>query len=134
MGRGQAFVDVLDGMLDGYESHAAAAPRLDMRVATPSLFILRETRPVVAATRRPRRILSMKQQDALDTLLDLGARLDRDFTDDELRRTFRALAMRYHPDRHINADEQERTRLAVLFTRAHAAYEILKAAPPKTLH
>ena len=30
----------------------------------------------------------MKQQDALDTLLDLGARIDRDFTDDELRNNY----------------------------------------------
>ena len=134
MERGQAFVDVLDGMLDGHDSHAAAAPRRDLPVATPSLFILRETRPVVASTPRPRRTLSMKQQDALDTLLALGARIDRDFTDAELRNVFRALAMRYHPDRHVNVDEQERTRLAVLFTRAHAAYELLKVSTPKTLH
>ena len=133
MERGQAFVEVLDAMLDGDNSAAAAVPRA-VRIATPSLFILRETRPIIASTPRPRRMLSMKQQDALDTLLELGARIDRDFTDQELRGVFRALAMRYHPDRHVNADEQERTRLAVLFTRAHAAYELLKTSAPQTFH
>ena len=142
MGRGQAFVEVLDEVLDGYESHAAAAPRPDLRVATSSHYWLpqelQRVQASFASTRpdpaRPIRTLSMKQQDALDTLLGLGAQLERDFTDGELRRVFRTLALRYHPDRHINADEAERARLAALFARAYDAYEMLKTATPRTLH
>jgi hypothetical protein len=147
MGRGQAFVDLLDGMLDGYESHAAAAPRRPLPIATRSHYwipqALQRGHASAAPARlaeapaqaRPRRTLSMKQQDALDTLLGLGARLDQDFTDGELRRAFRNLALRYHPDRHVDAGEAERARLAALFARARAAYELLlMAAAPPTLH
>jgi hypothetical protein len=142
MGRGQAFVDVLDAMLDGYESHAAAAPRRPAAVATLSHYWipqgLQRAQAPAAAPRpgraRPHRTLSMKHQDALDTLLGLGARLDQDYTDGELRRAFRTLALRYHPDRHVDAGDAERAHLAALFARAHAAYELLKTATPRTLH
>ena len=68
----------------------------------------------------------MKQQEALDALIGLGARLDAEFTQDELRAAFRMLALRYHPDRHVSSSDAERERLAMLFTRAHDAYERLK--------
>jgi DnaJ domain len=80
------------------------------------------------------RTLSMKQQEALDALIRLGARIDRNFTDDELRSVFRTLALRYHPDRHVNSDDAERQRLSMLFARAVTAYELLKTATPRLVH
>ena len=85
-------------------------------------------------TPRVPRTLSMKQQEALDALIRLGARIDRDFTDDELRSVFRSLALRYHPDRHVNSDDTERQRLSTLFARAVTAYELLKTATPRIVH
>jgi hypothetical protein len=155
MGGGKAFVDVLDEVLDGYES-IASAPRPDARcrVATPS-YIPPAHAPWLSAPsghpgpaasapraeaapppppRGPRRTLSMKQQEALDALVALGAEIDPDFTVDELRSVFRTLALRYHPDRHVGSSEREQARLAALFARAHEAYERLKTVPPATMH
>lgn len=151
MGRGKAFVDVLDEKLDGYESDAPPArPAPPQRVATCSyvpfaavMSTVAPAAPVVAsgfgrtthaAPPRPRRTLSMKQLEALDTLIGLGARLDGDFTDDELRRVFRALALHYHPDRHVSSSDAERARMAALFARAYDAYQVLKSVMPKTMH
>jgi hypothetical protein len=149
MGCGKAFVEVLDELLDGYESDAPAPrPHPHLRVATCSHVWrqqglapaasawtpAREAQTRETSEPRRRRTLSMKQQHALDALLALGARIGADFTDAELRSVFRELALRYHPDRHTSRDEAERRRLALLFARAHEAYELLKTAAPKTLH
>jgi hypothetical protein len=149
MGCGKAFVEMLDELLDGYESDAPAPrPHPQMRVATyshvwfpqglapaaPAWTPAREPRNLETPQPRRRRTLSMKQQHALDALLALGARIGSDFTDAELRSVFRELALRYHPDRHTSRSDAERDRLARLFARAHEAYELLKTATPKTLH
>jgi hypothetical protein len=83
---------------------------------------------------RSHRTLSMTQQDALDALIRLGARLEADFTQAELRAAFRMLALRYHPDRHVTCDDAERAHLAALFATAHDAYERLKEVAEVTLH
>ena len=65
---------------------------------------------------------------ALDYMVGLGARIESDFTDAELRSAFRALAREYHPDRHPGSSQQQRERLAALFRRLRQAYEHLQGA------
>lgn len=159
---GMAFGEVLDEVLDGHERHSRGPGPHDrfrtdgsenhLRIATPSYIPLRHSfGEFVAAWRahagleilrrragsthpRPRRKLSMKQKDALDALRTLGARLDADFTLEELRTAFRMLALRYHPDRHITSSDAEQALLAVLFAQARDAYEELTVMAPATFH
>ncbi|MEQ1760446.1 MAG: DnaJ domain-containing protein [Vicinamibacterales bacterium] len=74
---------------------------------------------------RPSRTLKPAEETALQTLVRLGGGLDRSFTMSELRTTFRALAQRYHPDRHPNASDTERMRLGATFAELTAAYGVL---------
>jgi DnaJ-class molecular chaperone len=55
----------------------------------------------------------------------LGACLDPDFSDDDLRGAYRQLARRYHPDRHPGSSEREKATFGALFARAHASYQLL---------
>jgi hypothetical protein len=77
------------------------------------------TRP--AAT--PHRRLTPQEQHAFDALNRLGAGLPADFTAAQLRSAFRALARRYHPDKHPLALSGQKARLAEVFTAivAHQA-------------
>jgi hypothetical protein len=72
--------------------------------------------------------LTPEQHVALGDLQTLGASLGVDFTRDELRSAFRALARRYHPDRHPDAVEATKAELSVLFRRLRAAYTVLSRA------
>ncbi len=76
------------------------------------------------APRIPRR-LKPAEQTALQTLVNLGASLDGAFTARELRTAFRALAQRYHPDRHPGANDAERMRLGATFAELTSAYGVL---------
>ena len=71
------------------------------------------------------RRLTLREREALEVLVTLGAGLADDFTNEELRTAFRALARRYHPDRHPNASEPQRMQLGLLFGHAYAAYKLL---------
>ena len=86
-------------------------------------------RPVVPPPlRRPAHRLSGAQRTALETLRSMGAdTLDESFTAVELKRAFRALALRYHPDRHAGCPEEEHRELARAFARVNAAYRVLLA-------
>ena len=89
-------------------------------------------RPAPAAPPRPtfvpaRRVLTVVEQRALDRLLLLGARLDDQFSADDLRREYRKLALRLHPDRHATAPAADRATLAEAFARATASYRCLQA-------
>lgn len=156
MQSGMAFGDVLDAALDGARGAGCRVPggpsERSRAIATPSYLpslhgfgevvttrraraALEHFRPLAAPPRpRPRRILSMKQKDALDSLTTLGARLDADFTLEELRAAFRMLALHYHPDRHFTRSEAEQVVLAAQFARAHDAYEQLKTVAPAVTH
>jgi hypothetical protein len=77
---------------------------------------------------RPRRMLSVRQAQALRDLVALGARLADDFTRQELRSAFRLLARRYHPDRHAGSSDAERARLSTVFAGVCDAYNALATA------
>jgi hypothetical protein len=77
---------------------------------------------------RPKRTLSANQREALHQLIGLGARLDTDFTLQELRTAFRALARAYHPDRHPGTKPGEKARLSTAFVTLRNAYDTLKSA------
>ena len=81
--------------------------------------------PEPAEVRRPVRTLSGVQQRALECLTALGARLIPDFTAAELRREYRQLARRVHPDRHPHASAEEHARLSREFSDATDAYRLL---------
>ena len=55
----------------------------------------------------------------------LGADLCDGFTADELRREFRELARRYHPDAHGDCCDLERAQLAQAFVEATEDYRCL---------
>jgi hypothetical protein len=75
---------------------------------------------------RPVRHLAPLQRVAVDALRALGADSLRDnFTDAELKSAFRALARRFHPDRHPGSPDAERARLARSFAAAADAYRTL---------
>jgi hypothetical protein len=77
---------------------------------------------------RPQRTLSPNQRDALNQLIGLGARLDTDFTIQELRSAFRELARAFHPDRHPGTKPVEKAHLSTAFVALRHAYDTLKAA------
>jgi hypothetical protein len=78
-----------------------------------------------ASDRGTARMLSVRERGALMELQALGAGLTPDFTFDELRSAFRALAFEYHPDRHSARSLTERARCSQLFARARDAYHVL---------
>jgi hypothetical protein len=87
----------------------------------------------VAPTPRPRpdRIqhrLSGHGRHALNEIVALGAALDESCSEDELRRAFKLLARRYHPDCRPLAGEAEKARLSRLFVSLHRAYKVLLRA------
>jgi len=90
----------------------------------------RSTAPPRHSSQEPRRkrVLRPTEESALQTLIRLGAGLDRSYTAQELRSAFRELAHRYHPDRHPGASESERVRLGSTFAELTSAYGVLQAA------
>lgn len=79
--------------------------------------------------RRPSvRLLTSEERRALDVLNALGAVLAEGFTAAELRRQYRLLARRIHPDRHPHAAADERVRLSRAFAAATDSYRLLAAS------
>ena len=146
-----AFAQVLDDYLDHPPiGEAAAAGRSTSTVATRSLYWfegvapsapLRTAKVNVKAARahsvlrlvqpappRPARALSPAQRDALNEMIGLGAQLDADFTLQELRSQFRALARMFHPDRHHGNGRASAEKLSTRFVTLRRAYDVLKKA------
>jgi hypothetical protein len=76
---------------------------------------------------RPIRILMARERRALRELIALGADLQPDFTVQELRRAFRILARRYHPDCHPDNDQAATAELSRSFAALAENYRCLKA-------
>jgi curved DNA-binding protein CbpA len=70
-------------------------------------------------------MLSTRQREALDFLIELGAPLEPNFTRDELRSAFRWLARRYHPDAHPGITAREKSNLSIQFATLRERYELL---------
>jgi hypothetical protein len=83
-------------------------------------------RPERVARIRPARRLTKAQLEALNTLQRLGAStLTQDFSGDQLRAAYRALAKRYHPDGRPGSSPAETARLASTFASLCDAYREL---------
>lgn len=80
-----------------------------------------------APVRRPAHRLTAEQQQAFERFERLGARAPAGFTADELRREFRQLALRFHPDRHADRSPLEREQRARNFAEAADLYRCLRA-------
>jgi hypothetical protein len=77
----------------------------------------------------PVRRLTAAQRNALRLLRRLGAiDLDPGFSDRQLRRAFRTLAKRFHPDRHPASSATEKEGLAWTFASVCTAYRDLATA------
>jgi hypothetical protein len=107
----------------------ASLPKPRPAVEVPRPVSARETvRPGTSPARRAGRTphrLTSSQQAALRELVACGAELHDDFTAEDLRKTFRSLAQRYHPDRHPGAGSDEHRRLAATFSRVNEGYRLL---------
>jgi len=104
---------------------AVSAPWTGVQVPTPSSDTVSASYADRRSARREPRAMSARERQAFDDLVLLGARIGTDFTFDELRSAFRALALTYHPDRHTQCSATNRADLAGLFARAHDAYRVL---------
>jgi hypothetical protein len=135
---GASFADVLDAHL-GCTPVPPVRPALSNRPLTSALFVFdmpvaAAARPAAAPRREPSRpaapaiVLTTLEQRALRALNALGADLDERLSLDTLRRAFRQLAHRYHPDRHPDTSAAEHERLARLFADVTGHYRLLAAS------
>lgn len=137
---GTEVVGTLTG--DSPEQHPATAVAARRCTATaPSAWIPADLHASAVAGHeaspraiRTSRVLSSRERQALGVLVELGARLDADFTFDQLRSAFRGLAMSYHPDRHTDRSDAAMADLARSFARAHEAYRVLALRCEPTRH
>ena len=136
----QTFADVLDDALQRPRPRLAAADvpiwpsRLTSRVRTPALPGAPLTTPAArwlagetGAAPRPDHVMTTVQRLAFDRFTALGGALRGNFTAADLRREYRVLAQRYHPDRHLAADPLSRHAAASRFGEATACYRCLRA-------
>lgn len=117
------FQDILNGFLEGKhassERTAPAAPRSEGLDPAHLAFLLgtvrvtRSARPTTRTFARaerkpsarpvrvsgPAHVLDEAQQNSLAWFLENGELLERDFTETELKKAYRRLALRFHPDR-----------------------------------
>lgn len=80
-----------------------------------------------ASVRRPAHRLTADQQHAFEQFERLGARVPAGFSADELRREYRQLALRFHPDRHADRSALECEQRARNFAEAADLYRCLGA-------
>ncbi len=80
-----------------------------------------------ARCRRRHHAFPSDERRAFNRLLDLGARLEANFTADDLRREYRRLAQLYHPDCHNGGSAVEQGSLARTFADLTERYRCLRA-------
>lgn len=51
--------------------------------------------------------------------------LPREATEDDIRRSYKKLALRYHPDKQVNKSEEEKKEAENIFKLVAEAYEVL---------
>lgn len=151
MQRGATFAEVLDGFLHTPAAAEPEPPPAPTRPTPMNPFLFstayqripgslpREYAGAAAPASAPRatraaRRLTPVQQRALDGFIGLGATLTSDFTPQELRAAFCALARRYHPDRHPFASAADVTVLARTFTAITGHYELLRTVAATPAH
>ena len=122
-----SFAELLDAQL-GCTNVPPAAPVWNSRPVTAPLFAfelpLTPARPAPAPSRAP--VPAGPALPVRLTSLDRQS-LDEARTPDALRRAYRTLARRYHPDHHQGCSAAERERLARLFAEATEHYRRLRA-------
>jgi hypothetical protein len=126
MRNGASFAEMLDAHLGC--TNVPPTPRVwSNRPATPALFAfelpLTAARPARVEAPQPLHLTSPERQT-----------LDDARTPDALRRAYRNLALRYHPDRHQGCSAAEHERLAGLFAEATAYYRLRSAALDARMH
>jgi len=122
-----SFAHVLDRLIDAVPRPPSTVTNAGILTA-PLLFVDFTPAPRVAPkprAPRPRRQLNTLQQIAVEVFGRAGGALTDDFTDAELKSTFRRLARELHPDMHPDASIDRRTKLAVRFAEVRDAYEQL---------
>ena len=142
---GRTFEDVLAAELEaGRDDRSWGRP--SDRPVTPPLFIFgtpefhfrqspfrQATSPSIGERPAERALplltrLTADEQRALGLLNDLGADLTGTPSSSDLRRAYRRLARRYHPDRHPGSGQAEQVRLSRLFAQLTDGYRVLAAA------
>ena len=133
----RSFADVLEDTIRrmSVEATAGASRAWAAQPVSPANAAFVFARPLTtplprwpeAFPRPPRRPhpLTADQQRALRCFLALGGEVADDFTAHELRREYRRLAHRYHPDRHLDRAPAERALLARQFADATDSYRCL---------
>jgi hypothetical protein len=121
-----SFAEILDTHLSC--TNVPPPPRVwSGRALTTPLFAfelpLTAARTAPAEPPRPLHLTSIERQT-----------LDDARTPDALRRAYRNLALRYHPDRHQGCGAAEHERLASLFAEATAYYRLLAASLDARTH
>ena len=127
------FAEMLEAELNC--THAPRSSGAWNRPLTTPIFFFERPRPATHAPTpahapsptKPAR-LSAREMRSLAALNDLGAGLGNNLSSSSLRRAFRQLARRYHPDRHPGSSVAEQQRLARLFAEATEHYRVLTAA------
>jgi hypothetical protein len=111
-----SFAEILDAHL-GCTNVPTAAAQVSARPITAPLFAfecpLPATRQIPLEAPRPVRLTAAERQT-----------LDAAQTPAALRRAFKALARRYHPDSHPGCTAPEHSRLARLFAEATEHYHL----------
>ncbi len=77
---------------------------------------------------RRSRELNTEESVHLQMLINLGAQLSNPFSESELKKEFRRLAQKFHPDHQLSANEIQLAQTQLKFTSLKNCYDTLKKA------
>lgn len=60
--------------------------------------------------------------------------VQKDATDSEIKKGYRKLALKWHPDRHANSSEEDKKKAEATFRDVNLAYEVLSDPKKKDLY